>query len=342
MAKTALVISGGGSKGAFAVGALSYIHQHVRSIDQFDLYCGTSTGSLIVPLAALGEMALLTQIYTTTTQDQVLKMGGIANLLTNVSLHDATPLKRLIEANMTAARYARLVATGKPVFLATVCLQTERLVYFGMQPGAVNRAYDIQLLQTATDLQRAMLASSCQPVFMQPVEWRPGAMPVRQYVDGGVRELTPLQAAIDNGAETIIAITNNPLQTPADNQPITKALGMLERTIDLFSEDVSDNDYRTADLYRQSNTYLQRIRTKLLAQGVSALVVDQALAQPGNPAAGTSLKTLIDIRPEAKLTEGGPGGLTFAPAAMQQMFQKGVVAATKAFVAQPQPAGIPV
>lgn len=319
------------------MGVLSFIHQHVRPVDQFDIYCGTSTGALIVPFAALGELTLLETIYTITKQTDVINKGGILDLARSVSLHDATPLKRLIDTNLTDGRYDRLRALDKPVFLATICLQTERLVYFATKPAAGTDAYDVELIRNATDLRRAMLASSCQPVFMQPVELRPDTLPVRQYVDGGVRELTPFQAAIDNGAETIIAITNSPVHTPDDTRLITKATAMLERTIDLFSEDVSDNDYRVANLYRNTNSYLRRVRATLLAQGVSPAVADQALGQRGNPAAGTMLSTLIDIRPDDKLTEGGPGGLTFIPSAMQQMFQKGVVAATKAFASQPQP-----
>ncbi|GAB3556238.1 patatin-like phospholipase family protein [Spirosoma fluminis] len=337
MAKTALVISGGGSKGAFAVGALSFIHQHVQPIDRFDVYCGTSTGSLIVPLAALGEMALLEQIYTTTRQADVLNMGGIGNLITGVSLHDATPLKRLIETNLTDARFNRLKTSGKPVFLATVCLQTERLVYFGMQPASGNAAYDVNLIQTATDLRRAMLASSCQPVFMQPVEWRPGTVPVRQYADGGIRELTPLQAAIDNGAEIIIAITNSPAKTPEDNQMLRTATAMLERTIDLFSEDVGDNDYRLATLIQQTNTYIQTVKAQLRTQGVAQATIDSAFASGSSPAAGTAITKIVEVRPAAKLTEGGPGGLTFDPTAMRQMFQKGVQEATKVFTSLPSP-----
>ncbi|MCK5797226.1 MAG: patatin-like phospholipase family protein, partial [Deltaproteobacteria bacterium] len=42
--RTALVVSGGGSKGAFAVGAIEVLRE--RGTD-FDLICGTSTGSLI-------------------------------------------------------------------------------------------------------------------------------------------------------------------------------------------------------------------------------------------------------------------------------------------------------
>ena len=331
MAKTALVVSGGGSKGAFAVGALKYIHQQVQPLDSFDLYCGTSTGSLIAPLAACGELALLEKVYTTLRQDDLVKLGSIANLVTGISVHDATPLKKQIDTLLTQAHYDRLRARSTQVYLATVCLQTERLVYWSMQATGDTPHYDVEQVQNVTDLRRAMLASCCQPVLMQPVEVRLGAVPVRQYVDGGVREATPLQAAVDQGAETIIAITLNPQQTPADNTRKTSAIQILERTTDLFSEDVGANDYRLAQLFQQSNRYVQAVRQALLARGVAPTLIDQAFTQPQNPFANTAVTTLHDIRPAARLDEGGPGGLTFQPAAMQQMLQKGYAQAQAYF-----------
>ena len=56
MAKNALVISGGGAKGSFAVGVLKYILLNKPEI-KFDIICGTSTGALITPYAALGNVA---------------------------------------------------------------------------------------------------------------------------------------------------------------------------------------------------------------------------------------------------------------------------------------------
>lgn len=58
MSRTALIISGGGSKGAFAVGVLKFIFSQRPNI-RFDLICGTSTGALIAPLAALREIGEL-------------------------------------------------------------------------------------------------------------------------------------------------------------------------------------------------------------------------------------------------------------------------------------------
>lgn len=337
MAKTALVISGGGSKGAFAVGALKYIQERVRPINKFDLYCGTSTGALIVPLAAGGELALLEEQFTTARQADVLKLGSVLNLAVGVSLHDATPLKNRIEAQLTQARYERLRAPGgAPLFLATTCLQTERLVYWTTQAGAASTEnYDVEPINSLTDLRRAMLASACQPVFMQPIEVRPGTRPVRQYVDGGVREITPLQAAVDQGAETIVVITLSPRQTLAENQPLTQAIQILQRAVDMFGEDVGQNDYRIAGLTQRGNAYLQAVRRRLLALGVAPGVVNDALAQAGNPFKNTPLATIHEIRPATKLTEGGPGGLTFEPAALRAMFQKGYAQARAYFEAMP-------
>ncbi len=56
---TALVISGGGSKGAFAAGVVC------ENQKEYDYYYGTSTGALVVLLTAVGKYDLLEEICTT-------------------------------------------------------------------------------------------------------------------------------------------------------------------------------------------------------------------------------------------------------------------------------------
>lgn len=337
MAKKALVISGGGSKGAFAVGVLKYIHQNVMPIDQFDLYCGTSTGSLIVPFASTADLAVLETLYTTTVQKDILIEGGILNLVTEVSLHDAKPLKKLIEKHLTTPRFNQIVAQNKAIFLSTVCLQTEQLVFWATKPSPSTIDYEVQPILTQTDLQRAMLASSCQPVFMQPVEVIAGAAPLRQYVDGGVREITPLQIAIDNGATDIIAISLSPKAMSPIPGKITKGMGMLERTIDMFSEDIGANDYRIPNLHLDANRYLASVKASLKAGGLSQVTIDQAFGQANNPFADKPIMNLYEIRPDKKLEEGGPGGLTFDPTKMKGMLDKGMKRAKAFFESLPVP-----
>jgi predicted acylesterase/phospholipase RssA len=71
----ALVISGGGSKGAFAVGVLKYLIG-IKG-QQYSYIAGTSTGALMAPLAATGEIDKLEDIYTTRNTRDILVKGAL-------------------------------------------------------------------------------------------------------------------------------------------------------------------------------------------------------------------------------------------------------------------------
>ena len=67
--KRALVISGGGSKGAFGGGIAEYLIRECNF--NYDIFVGTSTGSLLVPLLSIDEIEKIRAIYTTVTQDSI-------------------------------------------------------------------------------------------------------------------------------------------------------------------------------------------------------------------------------------------------------------------------------
>ncbi len=58
----ALVISGGGSKEAYAGGVAEYLISEEKS--EYDIFIGTSTGSLLLPHLALRKMDKIRTIYT--------------------------------------------------------------------------------------------------------------------------------------------------------------------------------------------------------------------------------------------------------------------------------------
>jgi len=65
----ALVISGGGSKGAFAGGIAEFL---IRDCGQeYDLFIGTSTGILLIPLLSIGAIDRLKDIYTSIEQKDI-------------------------------------------------------------------------------------------------------------------------------------------------------------------------------------------------------------------------------------------------------------------------------
>ena len=73
----ALVISGGGSKGAFAGGVAQYlIEQEGRN---YDMYLGTSTGSLLIPHLAAHDIGKLYDIYTHVNQHSIFNINPFVN-----------------------------------------------------------------------------------------------------------------------------------------------------------------------------------------------------------------------------------------------------------------------
>ncbi|MFP4846175.1 patatin family protein [Winogradskyella sp. PE311] len=69
----ALVISGGGSKGAFAGGVAQYLMEHEKR--QYDMFLGTSTGSLLVPHLAVNEIGKLYDIFTNVQQQDIFSVS---------------------------------------------------------------------------------------------------------------------------------------------------------------------------------------------------------------------------------------------------------------------------
>ena len=66
----ALVISGGGSKGAFAGGLAEYLITVQRR--EYKIFIGSSTGSLLVPLLSIGKLEKLkrSEEHTSELQSQ--------------------------------------------------------------------------------------------------------------------------------------------------------------------------------------------------------------------------------------------------------------------------------
>lgn len=102
----ALVISGGGAKGAFAVGVIKNLFEKYRSTGWFHIVGGTSTGALIAPMAALmahsgplqhAALATLEQIYTTVRTPDILRKRRIIEFLWRQDcLNDSKPLRELL------------------------------------------------------------------------------------------------------------------------------------------------------------------------------------------------------------------------------------------------------
>ena len=324
--KKALVISGGGSKGAFAVGVYKHLVENF-GLD-FNVLVGTSTGALIVPLAALGKTDLLEELYTTQKTENIVIKDNIGNRLNKDAIFEVTPLWDTINKYYDDAFYEELIESGKEIFLNTTCLQTEELVVFTtVQEPIPSKYYEVRRLENAEHFRRAVLASACQPVFMTPVKVNkqvPGEpFPDHQFVDGGVREYAGVQMAIDNDAKEIFTILLASDQ-PAEAPEFKTLFPILERTISIFTTDVSKNDLVIPVLYNEAITYIDAVKKKMKRAGVSNEDIQNWFHIRGreNPFEDKIPLKIHIIKPSKPLG-GGAGGLIFDPAEMKGMLAIG-------------------
>jgi NTE family protein len=324
--KRALVISGGGSKGAFAVGVIKQLQQIYPSL-AFDIYVGTSTGSLIVPLAAIDEIDLLEEIYTTQSKGTIVKELRIGDRLNTDSIFDANPLWDMVNKYFTDARYNTLQASERKLYINTTCLQTEALTVFTNDMTATSKeGYETRQIINSDHFRRAIMASACQPVFMPTIQVNknlPGnAEKDHQYVDGGVREYAGIEMAIDAGATEIFTI----LLSTGVNEPENKYYGdlftLMQRTIDIFTTDVGKNDLVIPSQYNDALQYIDAVKRKMINDGIPANDVNRYFSISGSPYGDKVPLKLFTIRPDAPLG-GGPGGLSFDSAEMKGMLAKG-------------------
>ncbi len=342
--KRALVISGGGSKGAFAVGILLQLRTVYPNL-HFDLVVGTSTGALMSPLAAVEALPVLLQIYSTVTTDKVITTHRLGDRLNQASIYTVEPLWQLINTYMTDARYQQILSSGKHIYINTTCLQTGSTTVFTSNPTpVVTGEYPIRSFHDGEHMRLSILASACQPVFMTPVmvdqAYETGPEKNFQYVDGGVREYAGVQMAIDQGATEIFCILLSAATPGNIAQNYATLLPILERTVDIFTDDVEKNDLLQPAQTARTIDYLSAVKKKMLADGIAPDKVDAYFrtATPAPPFNLAQAFKLFILRPSAPL-EGGAGGLVFDPVKMRNMMAFGKSAAGE-FIAALKPGDI--
>jgi NTE family protein len=310
MAKRALVITGGGQRGSFAVGALRWLVREKGLT--FDIFAGTSTGALIAPLfAAQGAASIdeLVRQYTTVKTSDIIRPRPLWDWLKPESIYKTGPLRERVDKTMTDAVFAELEKKGKQgqrVFLTTVDLRSGHVVYF--QTGAPLLRPDgkpfaepnltVAPIRDRKELVSAMVASSSIPVFMPPVRAGLGAAPPSVYVDGGVREYAPIKVAIQAGADEIVCLVlmPDPRVIPQARGSLGNAVDILRVTIDLLSQEVGESDVRLSQLYTDALRFREAVSAQLLAKGVQQSVIDAAYA-----AAAAQREDPLEGRREVKL-----------------------------------------
>lgn len=186
--KTALVLSGGGAKGAFQAGVISKLAQQGT---QIDLVCGTSAGSLNAAAFAFcgaGEMIDLWQDIR--SWRDVFSLNWSAVTMRADGILGTGPLRKKVKRVIDVAfeDYPSRI----PLSVSKVRLEDGRLMFAN---GGDQCLVD------------SVIASCSIPGIISPVI---DEFTGDHYVDGGTRENVPLKRAIDLGADRVVVVLCSP------------------------------------------------------------------------------------------------------------------------------------
>ncbi|MUP46343.1 patatin-like phospholipase family protein [Gramella sp. BOM4] len=203
----ALVISGGGSKGAFAGGVAQYLIEELGR--DYDLYIGTSTGSLLMPHMALGKAEKVRKVFTSVNQGSIFSLRPFFikrqhghetisinhfNVLRNFlrghkTFGDSMNLKKLLEKTFTRDEFEKLKAGPKELIVTVSNISLNEVEYKSIND------YDYK------DFIEWIWISCNYTPFMSLVK-KNGC----EYADGGLGSMVPIEEAINRGATEVDAI----------------------------------------------------------------------------------------------------------------------------------------
>ena len=243
MSRTALVLSGGGLTGAvYHIGALRALNDALldRSVNDFDIYVGTSAGAVISSCIANGIRTkdLLRavsgqagpanlhrgDVFRPNLEEFVRKIAGLPAMTVWACLHYLKNVR-----DMDLVDFAALFVDALPSGFFDPMATSEYLHRVFDLTGATDdfRKLDKDLLLIATDLDngervvfgrghddRAPISLAAAASAAVPVLYKPVKISGRECVDGGLRGTASIDLAIERGAELVICI--NPL-VPFDN-----------------------------------------------------------------------------------------------------------------------------
>ena len=181
-----LVLSGGGSNGAWGAGFLKGWGE-AGTRPQFDIVTGVSTGALMSTAAFLGDAELL-DIYThISNQDIQSPHNKLFAILFSNALNSTAPLKASLKKYVTNEKIDRIAndADRRKLFVASVNLDSGKLVIWDLTAiakAARAETHEPEKSQKYDFFREVMRASAAAPALYPPVNLN-GSL----HCDGGVR-----------------------------------------------------------------------------------------------------------------------------------------------------------
>lgn len=217
----ALVISGGGSKGAYAGGVAEYLIKEKGH--QYDLFVGTSTGSLLIPHLAAGKIDKIHSVFTNVKQSNIFSINPFVtrkrgnrefvsiNFINSLwqfikmkrTFGESNALKRYLKKNFTEEEF-NLIRTTKENVVVTVSNLSKNMTEY---KSIKDFSYD-EFCE--------WIWISCNYIPFMSLAKVDG----HEYADGAFGCVVPIREAIQRGATEIDAVV-----LESENMEYMKVLG---------------------------------------------------------------------------------------------------------------------
>ncbi|MBT8299250.1 MAG: patatin-like phospholipase family protein [Maribacter sp.] len=224
----AMVISGGGSKGAFAGGVAQFLMQGLNY--NYDLFLGTSTGSLLISHLALQKIEKIKEVYTSVNQESIFsncpfviqKKHGVEsigidhwNVLKNFyrgskTFGESKNLLKLIRNTLTEEEFHILKNGPKDIVVTVSNLSLNQVEYKSINDFTYDEFCEwIWISCNYTPFMSLVKKNGCE------------------YADGGLGSMVPIEEAIKRGATEIDAIILQTETTLFNRMPSKNAFALL-------------------------------------------------------------------------------------------------------------------
>jgi len=270
----AVVLPGGGARGAYEIGALSVLLPALEARgERVSVYCGTSVGAInATTLASLAHLPVYEQVSEALGRWRDLRKGDVIapiaggggartmlRLLAHIagvyrvslaSLLDPTPLRDSLDRWTDWRMLARNVERGvvdSVCVVATSLASGGPVAFVACRDGAPGHV-DEGLRYVKTRLRgEHVRASAAIPLLFPAVEITTPRTARGHYIDGGTRLNSPIKPALHLGAERVIVVGLEPFAaaTPrASSQHEPRIADVAANVIDGLLVDQVGNDLR--------------------------------------------------------------------------------------------------
>ena len=275
----ALVISGGGSKGAFAGGVAQYLMEELHH--NYDLFVGTSTGSLLISHLALDKVEKIKEVYTSVNQKSIFsscpfvikqdKFGGkqiaidhytvLRNFIKGKkTFGESLNLRKLIANTLTEIEFNNLKASEKEVVVTVSNLSLNQVEY-----------KSINDFEYQDFLDWIWISSNFTP-FMSLVK-KDGC----EYADGGFGSMVPIEEAINRGATHIDVIVLETEITYYNRLPSKNVFSLLTNMHNYMADRIEKQNIRIGKFVATNKDVIKNLYYTPTVLTTNSLIFDKKM-----------------------------------------------------------------